>query len=468
MISYESKVIVQEVNIPPWSIVNGGQDGCSSTTCTCTGSTRTCNPGLTFFYEPQTVQETKYPRRESGKRPGYPPYGMTPYFVSRTVTKNYLLSRSNGSNADVQHKRFAYKRKVGGVCTVVVDHYEKVGPQWLEWKTVTHEGTGSSYTINEIDPSEVNDAVAAMQEALSVKALTSYDFLTECAEAREIPGLVRSAANCVTNIIRNLASRFSRGDLRRGAFYPMSKLLKHPSRVLRKLGKEWMMYRYAIMPLVYSYHDIVKTLERGIDNTYRSAKVISPKWLDTSTLPDCTQTYLYVQTEGSVTVRGTIFQHFDFSSAARMAGIGTNPLVTAWELIPYSFVLDWFVNVGDYIIRKTSLDYSKACFACISRRYQTTVRTFQHYPNQDINLTPYRLPGTWSASDLPPETPVTISRPEESQLLKEVSTNSYSRELFHLDDAQLRFSTSINWKRMIDSAVMAHNRLGSLLRGLKW
>jgi hypothetical protein len=35
-------------------------------------------------------------------------------------------------------------------------------------------------------------------------------------------------------------------------------------------------------------------------------------------------------------------------TAAQQAGL-TNPALVAWELVPYSFVFDWFVSVGGYL-----------------------------------------------------------------------------------------------------------------------
>ena len=36
--------------------------------------------------------------------------------------------------------------------------------------------------------------------------------------------------------------------------------------------------------------------------------------------------------------------------------LGSNPLLTAWELVPYSFVVDWFVPIGDFINQYASTD----------------------------------------------------------------------------------------------------------------
>lgn len=36
-------------------------------------------------------------------------------------------------------------------------------------------------------------------------------------------------------------------------------------------------------------------------------------------------------------------------------GLFTNPLLTAWEVVPYSFVLDWFLPIGDFLAQASSM-----------------------------------------------------------------------------------------------------------------
>lgn len=416
-----------------------------------------------FVYEPITVVERIDRRSISGRRPGYPPFGITPYYAFRETTKNHLLIRSNGSNAKIQWKRFYwYKRNPQNNCVIYTDHYESVGPQWLEWQVQTHLPTGTNYIINSLSSTKVSNAIASMKDDLAVEALTSYDILTDVAEAREIPRLVRSISESVLSALRALYGRFLISDLRDASTVPIIELLKHPRRIMRTLGKKWMEYRYGIMPLVYSYRDIMKTLERGNSVSRRLCRVISPDPTGVS-LPGSSSTYTWTETVGDVTVRGTVFQYYSAASAARISGLGVNPLRTAWELIPYSFVVDWFVNVGDYITRSTSTDLSTFTQACISTRSRYTVRTWQHYPNQDVTLTATKLSGTYNPADVPNSYQL-ISRPEESQLLKEVETDSYDRFPFSLNAAQLTINPNLNWRRLIDSAVMANNQLRSFSR----
>jgi len=394
-------------------------------------------------------------------------YVSTPLFRSKIITRNYLLRRHNGSSAYEQPRRVAHNHKVGGSCSIHTDHYEStIGPVWCAWDNLSHEGTGSVYNVNQFDSSELSDALTAVQNEVSKQALTSYDFLTDIAEAREIPGLVRSVSGDLMIILRTLRGHYSLSDLRRAAYWPIKDLLKHPSKVFRKLGDEWMQYRYAIMPLVYSYRDIQKTVNRGIDNTARCSRTIMPKNTGVN-LPASTTDYVWKAYTGNIVIRGHIFSHYDWDVAARVAGLGMNPLVTAWELIPYSFVVDWFVNVGDYITRTTSTNLASARTACFSRREQHNLKTWQHYHASDIILTVNRLSGTWSAGDLPPVGSVTINRPEESQILQDIETNSYSRYLFNPRDAQLTINPSLNWRRWIDSAAMANNLLRSFIKIFK-
>ena len=36
--------------------------------------------------------------------------------------------------------------------------------------------------------------------------------------------------------------------------------------------------------------------------------------------------------------------------------LGSNPLLTAWEKVPYSFVVDWFIPIGDFIAQYSATD----------------------------------------------------------------------------------------------------------------
>lgn len=255
--------------------------------------------------------------------------------------------------------------------------------------------------------------------------------------------------------------------LRAGARISPKKLLKSSYRSLRKLGSEWMGYRYGVMPLVYSYRDAQKLLRRGKATYNRKVRKVYPVSSGV-TFPPNTTTYLWSEVVGDITFRAQVFQYFRWVEAARFAGLGMNPLRTAWELIPYSFVVDWFVNVGDYITRRTSQPLSTMSWACISRRSSYTKQYWVHYKNEDKTVTfANRLPTGWIGGT-PPATPSrVISRPEENQLYKQEEVQSYERTLFPLSGAQLSYKPSLNWKRGVDSAVMANNQLRGVIRLFK-
>lgn len=48
---------------------------------------------------------------------------------------------------------------------------------------------------------------------------------------------------------------------------------------------------------------------------------------------------------GSRTYRGSAYATVNFNGNQW----GHDPIVSAWELIPFSFVIDWFINIGDWV-----------------------------------------------------------------------------------------------------------------------
>lgn len=457
------EVVNNPSDVAAWSTTWPGYDGCG---------TRNVYHGIVIpnkcpassvaEYEPVSVVEVKDIRRLKGLRPGIPPYRYTPRGVSRVTTKNFLVRRNEGDYGKNVFEQYGSVRKVGSTCTAQPSSAPCTGPLWATWRTVAHNPSGSTYTVNGWDADELNSALAKVQNDVSVEALTSLDVLTNIAEAREIPGLINSVSKDLTKILGAMNSRYSRGVMRSAARIRPIDLLKHPQRVLRKLGSEWMQYRYAIMPLVYTYRDIQKSIHRGIGVRTKKTASVSPKPNGTS-LPGSNYQYKWVEYVGTQRYSASVFQYYSWTSLSRLASLGFNPLVTAWELIPYSFVADWFVNMGDYIVRTTTPNLAGKSWACVSHRCDYQKKTWVHFPVGDYSRTCANVvPINWYGAQPPASPSQFISKPEESQLLQEVDTQTYTRWLFSLDDAKLNLGPALNWRRMMDSAVMSLNLLTSL------
>lgn len=127
----------------------------------------------------------------------------------------------------------------------------------------------------------------------------------------------------------------------------------------RKIGAKWLEYRYGWSPLLKDIHESAEQL------------------LNLSTLP---LTSFFARSSESVPIGGSFSRNgFNLTASGSasfraemklllkqsrttpqaLAGFTSlNPVSLAWELLPYSFVIDWFYNVGDYLRNaETSLIY---------------------------------------------------------------------------------------------------------------
>lgn len=114
----------------------------------------------------------------------------------------------------------------------------------------------------------------------------------------------------------------------------------------KDLAQAWLEWRYGWRTLIYDIQDIddaVRSLAHKRER-YTERTGTSTSWTSTTNQDfDTTSASFRVKTETSYAVsrRGSVAA--DISPANFMA----NPAITAWELMPWSFVLDWFVSVGD-------------------------------------------------------------------------------------------------------------------------
>lgn len=120
------------------------------------------------------------------------------------------------------------------------------------------------------------------------------------------------------------------------------------------LGNAWLLYRYGYKPLVSDIEAILKALKKTQGLILETTRGASSVTFATGT--SATQSYagtfsftgLLTRTQ-TVNVRAMSLNHYE-AGLADLLGLGAKNLLTVpWELIPYSFVVDWFVNVGDFL-----------------------------------------------------------------------------------------------------------------------
>lgn len=167
----------------------------------------------------------------------------------------------------------------------------------------------------------------------------------------------RMTANLVADSLNRIAGSVM--ALRKGNWRRAGKLLKQS---WRKAPRSWLEYQYGWNPLMDDVFGSVEALK----------KRNSPgDWLVTvkDSAMDVEQWEQFFQNSTTSTKRPFWYKnrrsrgHFirlDYEPGntflTTVSGLGlTNPLQLAWELVPYSFVIDWFTPIGDWL---SSLDAS--------------------------------------------------------------------------------------------------------------
>lgn len=230
---------------------------------------------------------------------------------------------------------------------------------------------------------QFSDFGTAIDCGLVTKAYASslsgtYDALTELAEMPEtlrwLLDLCRSAADATVKS--------------RNREVEIQKLLKRKVltavQAADAVADVWLQYRYAIKPLAYSIEDIGRTLLE-YQRIYAKFREKTE-----SVVPD-----------EVLQVDGWVLQRSDLAITARCAiknrytGEGVvnslldlikiNPFSTAWELVPLSFVIDWFVNIGDVITSLTGIDYSIESKATYS--FKVSGSCYWQHPDSGATVT---------------------------------------------------------------------------------
>lgn len=110
----------------------------------------------------------------------------------------------------------------------------------------------------------------------------------------------------------------------------------------------WLNFRYNIMPIVYTIDDINEVL-RSLSATYKTSRTFD----SSERSVELDDGVVKANVSQKCMIKRLLNPKVQFSSLT-----SANFISTAYQLVPYSFVADWFINAGDYITAMTSPSYA--------------------------------------------------------------------------------------------------------------
>lgn len=201
-----------------------------------------------------------------------------------------------------------------------------------------------------------------------------FNLGTTLAECRESFAMISGAARGVSDILSGIGRSAKKRGLKRGDTQAY-------------IQSKWLEYRYGWMPLLsdaYNAAEAAASLLRDpTDWVSAGAKRSAPlEWSS----PIFGGSFL--QGEGTRSKLVHCRLKGDLSLADHF-GLD-NPLSIAWELIPYSFVVDWFMPIGEYLETRGTLMSASNVEAFINVRSFIRKNTVTYDTERWSGVHPYR------------------------------------------------------------------------------
>lgn len=213
---------------------------------------------------------------------------------------------------------------LNGLRTETYYDYTTVNGEWRSYghhNSVVGNWEFTEGELGDIVNQYVTTADSLVQAAAAKVYSQGFDSLTFLAELNKTLSMFKSAKRSLLSLLSGGTKSHSLADL-------------------------WLQYRYGWRILYYEMQDVSKALAMVQKSRSRYSQTVGKTFSqDTSDTVLGENSVLYrsstITSLYEINVKGHVTADISPPSFA------FNPLTTAWELITYSFIIDWFYNVGN-------------------------------------------------------------------------------------------------------------------------
>lgn len=203
-----------------------------------------------------------------------------------------------------------------------------------------------------------NDQLKVQSELAAQAKGHEFNLAVSAAEGKQTVNMAVSAVKTIGGVI---------SDLKRGKFENAARRLgvkEKPSKLRHTdVAGRFLELQYGWLPLMSDTYEAMKAYHALTSNSRRSlisAQVSRSAQRDSS----CSATTYSCKGTLKSTIK-VIYEASEVISAPRSLGL-VDPASVVWEKIPYSFVVDWFIPIGDYLENLNTIPQLRGRFLTIS------------------------------------------------------------------------------------------------------
>lgn len=290
--------------------------------------------------------------------------------MNDTVTPNF---RKRISKGEIIFNPMKYTKVVQSLDNLGTGPYLKHQNSSCTSPSLTSEydvsgGIFCNYVLGFTDCSNQNLSFEQLISSSDINNLVT-EVVTSCLSKR---------GNADNNLFESVAEWRQTFDMFRHPTQVMNRFLDAFDKRIRKIrrlqgaSQAWLTYRYGVRPFIKDVSGIIdglafksigkkrvryfanKTISRRLTQTYD----VKPIW-------SVVTTSVNRQMVDQFSARAVSFDEYVADLASNVGFTAKGLITVPWELVPYSFVVDWFVNVGDFLNAITPSPSYKQLGSCL-------------------------------------------------------------------------------------------------------